>query len=258
MRALLIVRGLLRFLGASSALIMVVLEVNNPDLPASVRRLHDRIGILEKTCGDGACGIHAVFGKVQQGEYRKNNARSFLRNAFGATAEVFAAKLDDAASLDEIKNVLWADLVKPHALEAAGLTNEQLVLRPEGGMVWSHLTHDLVQECIQAVQVEHFAYQKFLEERKRICQKFSHLCVRSLEHSFLRPLLTSLDMLEEYENTQADIRGSEIVQSKFNALFENYPEAIKWRQSIVESCGVSNFRVLFDRVQDIVGGSYLW
>ena len=96
-----------------------------------------------------------MFGETHVGEVRKKGARRFLRNTFGPTADVFAARLDDSAFQNDIKNVLWADLLKPHALVAAGLTDDRLVLRPEGEMVWSHLTHNLVQHCLEAVQFEH-------------------------------------------------------------------------------------------------------
>ena len=234
---------------------MSILEVNNPDAPAVVRRLHGRTGQVEGTNGDGACAIHSVFGERHHGLFWKKGVRIFLRNTFGPTAEMFSARLGDAAILSELRNVLWQELLKPYAAKEAGLHDSRFVLRREGGMIWNQMKRsreDLVQQCVDAFRSEHHAYEKFMAVRHRIVTEFAQLCIRPLEHSFLRPLLTHLNMLEEYENTLADTPGPASGTTKFEALFEEGPLANKLRQSIVEHCGVNNFEVLFERVADIV------
>ena len=94
----------------------------------------------------------------------------------------------------------------------------------------------------------------FMQKRDEIVTMFSTLCVRPLEHCFVRPLLASLDLLDDYLNTLTDVEGNGQVLSKLQVLFTSGPQAAFLRRGIVESCGVNNFNVLFERVQDIVGG----
>ena len=90
---------------------MPVLKVNAPDAPPQVvQHLHGRSAQAERTCADGACAIHSVFGDFVGGQFVKAKAMTFLRDTFGPTAGAFASRLNDATLLQDIKNVLWQDL----------------------------------------------------------------------------------------------------------------------------------------------------
>ena len=162
---------------------MSILEVNNPDAPAVVRRSHGRTCQVDRTNGDGARAIHSVFGERHHGLFWKKDARIFLRNTFGPTADMFSARLGDAAILSELRNVLWQELLKPYVAKEAGLHDSRFVLRREGGMIWNQMKRsreDLVQQCVDAFRSEHHAYEKFMAVRHRIVTEFAHLCIRPL------------------------------------------------------------------------------
>ena len=74
---------------------MYLAEVENPDTPCCVRSLHGKAIRARATCGDGACGIHAVFGMHTGIEYRKEKPRAFLRHVFGPTSADFYTNLAD-------------------------------------------------------------------------------------------------------------------------------------------------------------------
>ena len=187
------------------------LQVTNPDVPATIRELHLRTCHVEDTSGDGACAIHAAFGEKQHGRFKKSGARQFLRDKFGPTADVFSARVGDETLLSELRVVLWQELLQPCAASAAKIHSSRFVVRPEGSMIWNRVQRgspDLAMRCMNAVRSEHDAYVKFMEVRHHIVEEFSQLCIRPLEQSFVRPLLTHLDMLHEYECTPIEIPGS--------------------------------------------------
>ena len=69
-----------------------------------------------------------------------------------------------------------------------------------------------------------------------------HYVLEKLEHSFIRPLLQILDMLEEYQAT-----------GNIDTIFSQSSAAARLHQGIVEKVGVSNFHHLESLVHDTVG-----
>ena len=110
----------------------------------------------------------------------------------------------------------------------------------------------VLRECFRRVQEEHDKYVRFQEKRAEVAYAFAPSCERALEHSFTRPLLLSLDILDEYCNTACAVDHFPLVHSKLDALFEHCEAGQRFRQSIVEYCGVSNFQVLSEKVEDVV------
>ena len=68
------------------------------------------------TCGDGACAIHAVFGKPENGELRHPRPRALLRNLLGEELGLIKCKLRASQQplLDAVLTALWADLSLIH------------------------------------------------------------------------------------------------------------------------------------------------
>ena len=236
---------------------MYLAEVENPDTPCCVRSLHGKAIRARATCGDGACGIHAVFGMYTGTEYRKEKPRAFLRHLFGPTSADFYTNLADDELFQVLQQTLWQDLIKPCALHAAGVRGVDVVLREEGKMVWKELMYsaqEVAQEWIQASQAERRQHEAFAEKRNAVVFQFSRLCKRSLEYAFVRPLMMHLDKLEEFENIypQHDENGAPM--SKFDLLFTSGDEATRLQKGIVESFGVRNFHILYERINDVVTG----
>ncbi len=208
-----------------------------------------------RTVGDGACAIHSAFGTLTYRGLFKQNARAFLADAWGTTAEDLRRRTNDDALLRDVEDVLWQDLVKPCAAQEAGIEDGNLTVREEDLMVWAKVCKvpDLRQRCVQEVLEQEATYAAFRQERNHVAQVFRQLCVRALEHTFLRPLLSSLGLLEEFCLTAFVLPGSPTVRNKFDALFVHENHTSRLHQSIVEHCGVSNFHVLKERVAHIVG-----
>ena len=72
----------------------------------------------------------------------KANARAFLLDAFGDSAEIFESKLQDLALFQNLQDVLWKELLKPCASLTAGIDNERFAEQEEEGkMIWDQLLH---------------------------------------------------------------------------------------------------------------------
>ena len=81
---------------------------------------------------------------------------------------------------------------------------------------------------------------------------FQNTCISSLKDVFVRPLINSLDLLDEYSRSPSTLGCS-----KLEALFLGHDESQLYCAAVVESCGFVNFDVLRARVADIVEGSEL-
>ena len=81
------------------------LEIHTVGAPDVVQNLHGSSCEIRLTKGDGACAIHSVFGDDVSGEFVKANARAFLLDAFGDSAEIFKSKLHDPALFQNLQDV---------------------------------------------------------------------------------------------------------------------------------------------------------
>ena len=166
-----------------------------------------------------------VFGDDINGEFVKPNARAFLFKEFGDSAEIFSLRLHDPALFQNVQDVVWKELLKPRASQTAGIDNERFAEQEEEGkMIWDQLLHTkpgVHTLCIRAAEQEAATYQIFKQKRNRIVETFGTLCIRSLEFIFVRPLLESLDMFNDFRTSVVEEDGHSI--SKFDALFEFGP-----------------------------------
>ena len=158
---------------------MLRAEVQSEDAPAAVRRLHGCEMVRQRTDGDGSCSMHSLWGvRDHRGLYRMENARTFLRDAYGSCAATFSAKVNDAALVAELQRVLWSDLVKPLAKAVAGVGGGGGVDRPEAHLVWDELCRtdpDVAAQCVDACKREHEEYESFMQKRDEIVTTFSAL-----------------------------------------------------------------------------------
>ena len=90
-----------------------ILENHTVGAPDIIQNLHGTSREIRSTKGDGACAIHSVFGDDVSGEFVKANARAFLLEEFGDSAEIFSSRLQDPALFQNVQDVLWKGLLKP-------------------------------------------------------------------------------------------------------------------------------------------------
>ena len=198
--------------------------------------------------------MHSVYGKPSKKGLRLDNARAFLATAWGASAEEFLAHAADADLVQELLTFLWDDVLKPQAKREAGLFAGQIQIGREAMNIWRQVSAvpDLRERCVARVLEAHQQYEALRQKREAILTAFAHVCRRTLEHIFLRPLLLSLDLFEDFCNTPCEVRGSPEISTKFDAIFTESEAGETFRRSILESCGVGRFHVLSERVRDVV------
>ena len=109
--------------------------------------------------------------------------------------------MGDAPIAQDLQNVLWQDLLKPCAAQSAGIALDRYIAREEGWKIWHTMVStqpQLAELCVTAVRTEHDAYQRFVTARRDVSEAFGNLCIRPLEEIFIRPLLLSLGLLEDF------------------------------------------------------------
>ena len=209
-----------------------------------------------KTNGDGACAVHSVFGMLSGGEYRHPFARRFLSYKLGATAGELRDRAKNDVMVSEFFMWLWSDVVKPQAKTHADLDAGDHALDDEAKAIWLEIQKEpvLCDMCVNHVRHEQHAYEMSQGERAGLLEKFEPLFDRRFQDTFVRPLLTSLGLLEDYVDSPWHIEGLPGVSNKFDGLFEQCCDGRRFRQSVLEYLGVHDFSPLFQRVQDVVQG----
>ena len=196
--------------------------INFEGAPDSIPRILPEAIQLEHTVGDGGCAIHSVFGRPSRRGYFKARARDFIRECFGVTCESFRTRLNDVNLGRELEQVLWVELVKPMAIKYAGLPGDAVDVQNESRIVWQEVVRDqpLLASCVHAAMEQEASYAAFMLRRQEAVTAFGETCVEPLKELFVRPLLQSLDMLENYCSNQCSLGCS-----KFEALFQRSPES---------------------------------
>ena len=111
------------------------------DLPAAVQRLQGTQVQTLHTVADGACAIHSIWGDWLCGMLFKADARKFLGDAFGSTAEVFKARLSSKELFAELEIAVWEQILPLARQSSAPLANPAQVADREGQHIWNCLLH---------------------------------------------------------------------------------------------------------------------
>ena len=104
---------------------------DNPGVPDRVRAMTNRRFRKLQTEGDTACAIHALVGCDVSGVLRHPDARRFLRDTLGETAEEVRRKCRNFSVLDDWINWAWKMVIKPQAQKHAGLRDDALGMADE-------------------------------------------------------------------------------------------------------------------------------
>ena len=235
------------------------LTLNLPDeeLPASIRQYAGAKFKTIITNGNGACAIHSVFGthRPTHGDLFRPHARHFLRAKLGSTREEFRTGVSDNLLHKAVAEHLWMECIRPIARIKAKVDDQIPNVDHETRLIWKEIEArpDLCEILLERVQREHEHYAEFTRRRTAMVDAFALLCVRSLEHCFVRPLLTLVGLEDEYCNGPYEVEGEPLVQTKLDVLFLAHPRAAHLRRSVIESCGMDFLASLLEKVQDIVG-----
>ena len=178
---------------------------NLPDAPECVARYQGHAFRNLDTFGGGDCAIHAALGTSLDGQIYCSNARLQLRESFGATAARFEANVGDADLCHRIKENLWSSAYKLCAKKELGFDVNLADIRDEEQLLWKGLMQRdcaLAEQCLDAVRREVDWNAGFADRRRNVVKAFAATCTPLLEHTFVRPLLTHLQLLDEYTNSE--------------------------------------------------------
>ena len=164
------------------------MEINFPnnDVPSCIAIQRNSRFHVERTCADGACAIHSVFGSPSSRGLLKPGARHFYSHQLGSSCQELAANMNDDTLLEEFCHTLWYDVVKPQVQSAAGLEASAVNLGPEERAIFRAIKADAValQNCTARVRLEQQQYQNFQTQRDELERRFCFLCHRDHEYIF--------------------------------------------------------------------------
>ena len=173
------------------------------------------------TSTDGACSIHSVWGDWVEGALFKSDARSFLRDTFGPTAEDFKTNLGSPELLADLEVALW-DLLLPIAKQTVNFGDDSHLGDKEARHVWNTLLRQypgVAARCLQAGCADEECFRKYRACKDKIIQEFASVCIAGLRSNFIMPLMCSLGMLDKYTTEESfDFVGDKRL-SNFDALF---------------------------------------
>ena len=114
------------------------------------------------------------LGKIAWGELFKANARSFLAEAFGPTADRFTRNLASPELLSDIEVALWG-LISPIAKQSNYFGAPPLAGETEGQQIWRCLLESspaVANRCFQVGQSDEEAYRRYRECKENIIRAF--------------------------------------------------------------------------------------
>ena len=157
---------------------------DGPGVPGKVAAMVNHLFRQIRTNGDGACGIHALFGSDSHRGLYKADARIFLRQALGSTAEDVRRNAGNRRGgvLCRLMNRLWYDVMKPQAQFDAHVKDALPHLLPEERQIWENVKQDgqLLHACLAAVTEDHRKRNVFQEKRTAAVEAFRALCREEL------------------------------------------------------------------------------
>ena len=169
-------------------------------LPAVVRQLHDVPVETVDTAGDGACSIHSVWGEWKNGYLFKDNARSFLREAFGETATHFRDNLKCEKLFVQLE-VGLKELLSPILEHPRAMHQKLDVGSDEGRRLWMQLvgnSPNVAQRCFDCVQADIARFSAYKNAKEKVIEDFGAFCVSDFADAFIKPFSIHLGM---WENT---------------------------------------------------------
>ena len=208
------------------------------------------------TAGDGACAIHSVFGNTtdERGCLKLWNARQFMRAQLGNSIEEFQEKVNDPNLCFALANDIWLEAIKPLATAKLFPNTGIVDTGHEANLIWKFIEKEpaLCAMILCDVQALHDKETLFLKKRNDMADAFAPLCVRPLEHCFLRALFAVLGKTDEYCNQHFLLPGTANVQTKLEVLLSKHPEANRIRKGIVETLGMDHLDLLVEKIEDII------
>ncbi len=176
-----------------------------PDAPQCVARYQGHGFRNLVTGGGGDCAIHAALGTLLHGKIYRGRPLKLLGESFGATAAIFEANVGDADLGQRIKENLWSSAYKLCAKKELGFDVNLADIREEEKLLWrslKKLDRALAEQCLNAVRREVDWNAGFADKRRDVVKAFAATCTPLLEHTFVRPLLTHLQLLDDYSNSE--------------------------------------------------------
>ena len=130
----------------------------------------------------------------------KADARKFLGDAFGSTADVFKARLSSKELFAELEIAVWEQILPLAKRSSTALANPAQVADREGQHIWNCLLHScqgVAQRRAGFCRADDEETTLYRKCKDKVIEKFSSVCVVPLRDIFVQPLLESSGLLKK-------------------------------------------------------------
>ena len=195
------------------------------------REICDNVGLHMhslRTCGDGSCGLHAVFGKPSAGGYLfKDGAAKFASSLLSPSLEELYSKGVSERLIVFLGEMLWNEFVKPVLENDAS---------PEGELFWQALeavSPALKQECMDCYSASPSRRSSIHSARNELHEASRLFFVDDLQNCLVLPLAKMLSVVPECFDP-ARVHESHYIAE----LIADYPKCCDFLES---ACGTDGF-----------------
>ena len=166
----------------------VFLTVADTTLPETIRRWAGHGFKTMTTKGDGACAIHSVFGGMHHGSLWLPNARQFVCEKLGFSAHQCQANINDSALFNALVEDFLGKTISRVARRHARVDSSTVQLDAEALIIWQRIEEHTGahRQLLQLVAEQHKQYTELVAKRQAMVTAFGSLCVRPLEHCFIK------------------------------------------------------------------------
>ncbi len=160
----------------------------------------EEIYYAAQTCGDGACAVHALFGKpALNGELRLPNARAAVHSLLDESANDVRVQTQRFPQLYEnVRLALWAELAEVQAYAELRLPYEKGPT-PESQTFWHHLEETTKEMIKSFVTQKAHDISQYRSAKQNLQAKALQLFTPMYEEAVVRPLAVMLGYLTDIE-----------------------------------------------------------
>ena len=161
---------------------------------AAVQDVLHGIFDVHKTCGDGACAIHSVFGVLDQsGQYFCEQARQLFCDSLGVAYSDFQSKLSPTLMGRWERNV-WLEMVRPCIDVEFNVSHLDIGVDDEVKMFCATLARDRAacQQIMRVHRQSEVSRSVLNTARDNLACRFGACCRRGSAEGFVNPVLDKL------------------------------------------------------------------
>ena len=199
--------------------------------------------VAAATAGDGACGLHAVFGTPRRADrfLACANARDVVLSNIPETIEDVLTQREGALRELGIRimKFVWTDMALPMA---RAILEGESEFAPEAMCIWSSISERVQDDLLSFAESQKFESAKCMATKEKLLAFANRLFVPQKEASVVRPLCMLLGYVNSAEHDY--LRSSHEGDSML--CHEGSTGSLSLLHKCMEGTGLTKYQALFD------------